>query len=133
MLHFEKALYEDPEQDLNARWWSTSPVSSNFANRPRARPRTGHPSRTSTIAPVYYHNYMLGELFAAQLRHVLAQRAGQPGKAAEPRFDGQREVGDFLRQQVFRPGAAQPWPEFVRTATGEPLSPRYFAAEVGGQ
>ena len=49
------------------------------------------------------------------------------------RFDGRREFGDFLRQRVFHPGAAQPWPEFVRTATEEPLSPRYFAAEVAGQ
>jgi peptidyl-dipeptidase A len=132
MLHFEKALYEDPDQDLNARWWEFVTRFQQL-RQPPARQAPDWASKPHfTIAPVYYHNYMLGELFAAQLRHVLAKQTGHAGKTAELRFDGRREIGDFLRQRVFRPGAAQPWPEFVRTATDEPLSPRYFAAEVGG-
>lgn len=132
MLHFEKALYEHPEQDLNARWWE---YVSRFQQlrRPPGRHAPDWASKPHfTIAPVYYHNYLLGELFAAQLRHVLAARVGHQGATAELRFDGRREFGDYLRQHVFRPGASQPWPEFVRAATGEPLSPRYYAAEVAG-
>ena len=132
MLHFEKTLYENPEQDLNARWWEYVTRFQQL-RQPSARQAPDWASKPHfTIAPVYYHNYMLGELFAAQLRHVLARRWGHPGKTVELRFDGRPEFGDILRQHVFRPGAAQPWPEFVKTATEEPLSPRYFAAEVGG-
>jgi peptidyl-dipeptidase A len=82
---------------------------------------------------VYYHNYLLGELFAAQLRHRLAPAGAQPGaqpaSPGEPNF-ARREIGDFLRQQVFAPGSTCPWPEFVRRATGEALTAKYFAGEV---
>jgi Zn-dependent M32 family carboxypeptidase len=46
------------------------------------------------------------------------------------RFEGRREFGNFLKEKVFRPGAVRPWPEFVQQATGEPLTARYYAAEV---
>ncbi len=58
-----------------------------------------------TIAPVYYHNYMLGELFAAHAPVMLAREAGHEGPASELRFEGRREFGDYLKQNVFRPGA----------------------------
>jgi len=69
------------------------------------------------IAPVYYHNYMLGELFAAQLRTTL----GKHDDAA---------LGKALTERVFHPGARYPWPEFVRRATGEALSPKAFSREL---
>ncbi len=43
---------------------------------------------------------------------------------------GRKDFGVFLQQKVFRPGSVLPWPRFVRRATGEPLTARYFAAEV---
>ncbi|NLX97088.1 MAG: peptidase M3 [Rhodopirellula sp.] len=130
MLHFEKALYEDPEGDLNQRWWDDV-VRFQQIRRPEGRNTADWAAKPHfTIAPVYYHNYMLGELFASQLRHVLAGRAGHTGPTRDLRFDGRRDFGDFLREKVFYPGNAQPWPEFVARATGEPLTARYFAAEV---
>lgn len=134
MLNFEKTLYENPEQDLNARWWE---IVGRFQQLKQPAGRAGAPDWAAkphfTIAPVYYHNYMLGELFAAQLRHVLAREAGHEGPASELRFEGRREFGDYLKQNVFRPGALMPWPQFVASATGEPLTARYFAVEVGAK
>ena len=130
MLHFEKALYEDPEQDLNGLWWQYKGRFQQL-ERPTDRNEPDWAAKPHfTIAPVYYHNYMLGELFAAQLRHVLAELAGHDGPTSELRFNGRKEFGDFLKQRVFKPGSVRRWPGFVRRAAGEPLTARYFAAEV---
>ncbi|HIQ21708.1 MAG TPA: peptidase M3 [Planctomycetes bacterium] len=130
MLHFERDLYEDPDRELNALWWDYKERFQRL-KRPPERNRPDWAAKPHfTIAPVYYHNYMLGELFAAQLRHRLAQLAGHQGPTAELDFTGNRQFGDFLRQKVFRPGAAVPWPAFVRRATGQRLTARYFAEEV---
>ena len=48
-------------------------------------------------------------------------------RAGEGRhFVGRPEVGDFLRESYFKPGARYPWPELVLRATGKPLDPVHF-------
>ena len=130
MLHMEKSLYEDPDRDLNALWWDlkeryqllrrpTGSLNPDWAAKPHF-----------TIAPVYYHNYQLGELFAAQLRHALAGLAGHEGPTSELSFNGRKDFGEYLTKRVFKPGRREPWPLFVKHATDEPLTAKYFAAEV---
>jgi len=77
--------------------------------------------------PAYYHNYMLGELFACQLHAHLAKSVlgvDDPGKTS---FYGQKAAGDFLREKVFAQGNRRPWKELIKLATGEPLSAKAFA------
>src|SRR5690606_5238044 len=69
------------------------------------------------VAPVYYHNYLLGELYAAQIRGALARRR----VAAGP------DVGEYFRTEVFRPGASVTWAELVARSTGRPLDAEDFA------
>ena len=45
-------------------------------------------------------------------------------------FNGREDFGEYLTKKVFRPGRRMPWPEFVKEATGEPLTAKYFAGEV---
>ena len=130
MLHFEKSLYENPDQDLNTLWWDYVERYQQLKRPPGRRAADWAAKPHFTVAPVYYHNYMLGELFAAQLRHALAGLGGHKGPTGQLRFEGRRDFGDFLRTKVFQPGDSLPWPEFVAQATGEPLTARYFAAEV---
>lgn len=130
MLHFEKAFYEDPGRDLNTLWWDLKERYQQL-QRPPGRDLPDWAAKPHlTSAPVYYHNYMLGELFAAQLRHRLAELAGHQGPTATLNFQGRKEFGEFLRREVFMPGKTLKWPAFVRRATGEPLTARYFAEEV---
>jgi len=130
MFHFEKALYADPEQDLNRLWWDLVERYQSL-RRPPGRDEADWAAKPHfTIAPVYYHNYMLGELFAAQLRAVLAGMAGHRGAAAELEFNNRRDFGDFLKEKVFAPGKRLPWPELVEHATGAALTAKHFAAEV---
>ncbi len=70
-MFFEKELYENPNQDLNALWWKTVNEIQLIA----PPDITANPDWAAKIhfslAPVYYQNYLLGELMAAQLlRHI---------------------------------------------------------------
>ena len=81
---------------------------------------TGPPKIHLAAAPVYYQNYLYGELFASQLDATLAART-----------DGlvdQRAAGELLRSDVFAPGASLRWDDLVTRATGEPLSATHLAA-----
>lgn len=120
MLHFEKALYENPDADLNTLWWDTVEKYQQL-KRPEGRNLADWASKPHfAIAPVYYHNYQLGELFAAQMRKTL----GPLSDKADP------ALGKFMKEKVFFPGASMAWPEFVEKACGEPLSAEAFAKEL---
>lgn len=131
MLHFEKALYENPERDLkelNALWWDMVEKYQNL-NRPQNRNAADWASKPHfTIAPVYYHNYMLGELFASQLRAGYLKHAKDSGSTAESIFT--TDFGEFLIEKVFKPGRKMHWPAFVETSTGFTLSAKFFASEL---
>ena len=63
---------------------------------------------------------MLGELFAAQVRKSLEAQSQNDLK----------EFGRLLREKVFQPGDSLPWQDFVKEATGEPLSVNAFISEL---
>ncbi|MGL6226808.1 MAG: M2 family metallopeptidase [Thermoguttaceae bacterium] len=120
MLNFEKALYENPDADLNSLWWETVEKYQGVP-RPENRNKADWASKPHFVsAPVYYHNYQLGELFAAQLRNSLGVLASENSP----------KLGEELKKKVFHPCASQPWEEFVEKATGSPLSARFFAEEL---
>ena len=130
MLRFEKAMYENPEQDLNKTWWDIV-EKTQLLSRPKDRNAPDWASKPHfTIAPVYYHNYLMGEVFAAQMRATLAKMAGHQGSPATLSFNGRKDFGEFLTKAIFRPGMRERWPAFVKNATGEELTPRFFAEEL---
>jgi peptidyl-dipeptidase A len=131
MLHFEKALYENPDQDLNKLWWDLV-ERLQMLRRPPGRNAPDWASKPHfTIAPVYYHNYALGELFAAQLRAAAARNLKHEGPVPDMSWK-RKELGQWLIKSVFAPGMTMPWPRFVEAVTGAKLSAAAFAAEVGG-
>ncbi len=120
MVHFERALYADPEQDLDTLWWDLKEHFQGLV-RPEGRQAPDWAAKYHVaLAPVYYHNYILGELMASQMAAVVDERFG--GLVDEPR------AGAFLIEQVLAPGARLDWRELVRQATGKPLSPEDFTA-----
>lgn len=130
MLNFEKALYENPDRDLNKLWWDHVERYQGL-KRPPTRNHADWASKPHfTIAPVYYHNYMLGELFAAQLRATLAKRFQTQDPAAIFSSPSKKKIGAFFVEKIFRPGMRYRWPEYVRRATGHALTAKHFAAEV---
>jgi peptidyl-dipeptidase A len=133
MLRFEKELYANPDQDLDALWWRLAARYQGLA-RPAAAPVGAWASKIHIVTvPVYYHNYELGDLFASQL-HAAVCRELYPGQdPANVVYTNQPKVGAFFKEKVFGPGASQPWSQFVVASTGYQLSPDAFAAQfVGG-
>ena len=129
MLRFEKELYANPDQDLEALWWELVEHYQGL-QRPAEAPRGAWASKIHIVTvPVYYHNYELGALYASQL-HAAIRRDLYPGQdPATVVYVGNPGVGLYLKDKVFRPGARLPWQELVKDSTGEPLSPRAFAAQ----
>ncbi len=129
MLRFEKGMYENPDQDLSDLWWGLV-EKYQMLRRPEGRKAPDYASKIHVVvAPVYYHNYMMGELFASQVHHAIARDVY---KGADPRgviYVGNKEVGDFMRRRVFAPGRTLSWDELTKHATGEALNAKAFAAD----
>ncbi|MFN6054080.1 MAG: M2 family metallopeptidase, partial [Planctomycetia bacterium] len=57
MLRFEKAMYENPDQNLNELWWKLVSKYQGI-NKPTSRNMPDYASKIHIVsAPVYYHNY----------------------------------------------------------------------------
>ena len=129
MVRFEQAMYSDPDQDLNALWWKLVERYQSL-QAPAKRDRPDYASKYHVaMAPVYYHNYLLGELMASQVHDYIAQNIVHQADVWQVTYVGRRDVGEYLRTRIFEPGALYGWNELIRHATGEPLSPRAFAAQ----
>jgi peptidyl-dipeptidase A len=132
MSYFERALYQDPRQDLNTLWWD---LEERFQMVPRPEGRDA-PDWAAKIhlgtAPVYYHNYLMGELVASQLRHYIEARVLNGSEDVGRHFVTDPVVGDFLTERVFRPGGLRHWQDALDFATGERLRPLYFVEQVRG-
>jgi peptidyl-dipeptidase A len=122
MVNFERDLYADPEGDLDHRWWE---LVHRFQGVEGPAGRTAPDWATKihvAVAPVYYHNYLLGEMFASQLRAALEA-------AGEGTMDGP-EVGRFLEERVFRHGALLRGDLLVESATGRRLAATDLASDL---
>ena len=131
MCHMERALYRDPAQDLDTLWWDLSERFQGLI-RPERRNAPDWASKIHfSIAPVYYHNYLLGEMAASHLQsHLLREVLGDPG--AWDRYVSSPEVGAFLRERLYRSGRSRDWKATLRHATGSDLSPAAFVDELAG-
>ncbi|MCA1032427.1 M3 family metallopeptidase [Bacillus timonensis] len=115
---FEKELYENPDQNLNQLWWKLV-KEVQFVNPPE---NTDYPHWAAkihfTLVPVYYQNYLLGELTTSQLEKYIEKNVSND--LFSPK------VGEFLMNEFFKPGASIHWNEKIEKATGEKLNPQHF-------
>lgn len=129
MLRFEKAVYADPDRDLNRLWWDLVREYQGV-RRPEGRNAPDYASKIHVVsAPCYYHNYMMGQLFASQVHHAIARDVLGGADPATASYVGKPGVGGFMKAKVFAPGKTLGWNALTRHATGEDLNPRAFAAD----
>jgi len=128
MFRFEKELYGNPNHDLNKIWWDLV-GKYQMVQRPAGRNAPDCGSKIHIVsAPAYYHNYMLGELFASQVHHTIAREVLKT-RPDEALYVGQRAVGDDMKTRVFAPGRTKSWDELTKFATGEKLNAKAFAED----
>lgn len=125
MAYFEHELYRDPDrEDLDGLWWDLV-ERIQLVQRPDGRDAPDWAAKIHfSSAPVYYHNYLLGEWMTSQLAAHLERSVLNGG-----RLVGEPRVGAFLRDEVFKHGATLDWNALLVHSTGEPLDPGYFVAQ----
>lgn len=129
MYRFEKALYENPEQDLNKLWWDLV-EKYQMIKRPAERNMPDWATKIHiATSPCYYHNYLLGELLASQLNAYIVRNILKTNDYQAPNYVGNKEVGKYLIEKVFKPGRTYYWNEMIEKATGEKLTAKYYAAQ----
>jgi peptidyl-dipeptidase A len=124
MTGFERALYADPESDLDAAWWDLVSRHQLVTPPPERNAPDWAAKIHVAVAPVYYHTYLYGQIVASQLAATLVRECG--GLVDRP------EAGRLLSERVFAPGLSVRWDALIERATGEPLTAAYFGRDIAG-
>lgn len=123
MTHFERDMYQNPDQDLNTLWWDYV-ERFQMVKRPAGRNAPDWAAKIHLgTAPVYYQNYVLGELCASQFLAAMERDLQVTTVTHDPR------IGQWLTDKIFKPGARWQWNEMITQATGQPLTPEFFVKQ----
>jgi peptidyl-dipeptidase A len=122
MTNFERALYADPDSDLDASWWELVSRYQRVTPPDGRRAPDWAAKIHIAVAPVYYHTYLYGAIVGLQLAAALEDAVG--GIVDRP------EAGAILREQLYAPGQSLRWDELVNRASGAPLSVESLARAV---
>lgn len=129
MYRFEKSMYENPDGDLNKTWWDLV-EKYQMLKRPEGRNAPDWASKIHVaLYPAYYHNYLLGELLASQFYYYVNENVLDNKDAMYASFKNNKEVGDYFKEKVFKPGAKYQWNDMIEKATGEKLTAKYYAKQ----
>lgn len=129
MIRFEHGMYNNPEQDLSKFWWDLKREYQLVAP-PNDPTLPGYAAKIHVVTvPVYYHSYMLGDLFAAQVHHKIATDVVKTQDVRSTAYVGSEAAGRFMRDQIFEPGNKYDWRTLTERITGEPISPKYFVRQ----
>ncbi|HEX2970373.1 MAG TPA: M2 family metallopeptidase [Bacteroidales bacterium] len=124
MYHFEKSMYENPDQDLNKLWWDNV-EKYQLLKKPEGRNMPDWATKIHVaLYPCYYHNYLLGEMLASQLYSYITTNV-----TTNKSFVNDKAVGEYLKKYVFQPGSRYYWNEMIERATGEKLTAKYYAEQ----
>jgi peptidyl-dipeptidase A len=122
MVNFERAMYEDPNRDLDTLWWNLV-EKYQLLKRPEGRSMPDWATKYHiSLAPAYYQNYLIGQMVSVQWLGWLHNNTN--GLINQP------AAGDFLRERVFGLGATIPWNDALEQATGEKLNIQYYVDSV---
>jgi peptidyl-dipeptidase A len=123
-VRFERELYRNTGRNLNRLWWEYVERFQKVTPPPNRDQADWASKNHLATSPVYYQNYVLGELMASQLlRYIQNEVVRSEG------FVGNAEIGRYFVEKVFRPGALYEWNTMLNRATGEDLTPEHFVAQ----
>ncbi|MDP1880644.1 MAG: M2 family metallopeptidase [Parachlamydiaceae bacterium] len=124
MIHFERAMYQQPWADLNTLWWDCVETFQDVHREPGRFAPDWASKLHLACAPVYYQNYILGEMTASQLLHYMNQFPNQSNGLPS------KESGEWLKNSLFKLGKQFLWEETLEKVTGELLNPSYFVKDI---
>jgi peptidyl-dipeptidase A len=129
MYRFEKAMYENPSQDLNQLWWELV-EKYQLVEVPADRNEPDWASKIHVaLYPAYYHNYLMGYILASQLYYYISKEILETENVTGQSFHNEKKVGNYLVEKLFKPGSRYNWNDMIEQATGEKLTAKYYARQ----
>jgi len=108
-IHFEKAIFENPDQDFNQLWWSLTEkyLFEKSSNKDQL--------------PVWISNYHVLSLSGIHVAYLYATAFAAQLEASYPN-------GNFsmLKERLLQHGDTMPWDRLVEISTGEKLDLNYL-------
>lgn len=129
MSAFEQEIYRDPDQDLDVLWRDLNLKYLGVDIPGEKNACFWAASKFATSLSCTIHNMVLADIFAAQLQHSVEIRVLDRTSGS---FRISQEVGNYMVGNIFRYGNLLPWEQIIVKATGEPLNPSYFMANLLG-
>lgn len=129
VYRFEKEMYSNPEQDLNALWWNLA-EKYQMLKKPHNRDMPDWATKIHiALYPCYYHNYQLGELLASQIHYYIVDNITKSGDYKNECYIGNPAIGKWMSDNIFKIGMKLEWNEMIEKATGEKLTAKYYAKQ----
>jgi peptidyl-dipeptidase A len=129
MYRFEKAMYQNPDQDLNKLWWRLV-TKYQMIKKPKLRDMPDWSTKIHlALYPAYYHNYLMGELLASQLHYYIVKNIIKSKDFKNQSYANNEDIGKYFIENVFAPGRKYYWNDMIKKATGENLTPAYYARQ----
>jgi peptidyl-dipeptidase A len=129
MYRFEKEMYANPDQDLNTLWWCLVEKYQGL-KKPKGRDKPDWATKVHiALYPCYYHNYQLGELLASQMHYYILENLYESNHISNQSYIGNKEIGKWMTDKIFAPGMKYNWNQMIQNATGEKLTPKYYAKQ----
>ncbi|WP_214483031.1 M2 family metallopeptidase [Bacillus sp. SM2101] len=118
---FEEELYSNPNQDLNDLWWSIVSDVQKIDRPPDCHIPVWAVKAHLTTLPVYYHNYLLGEVISSQLSTILERKFG---------FSDSHSSIQFLKENLFAYGNSLSWRDLLLKSFQGYLNPQYLISDI---
>src|SRR5215469_10909149 len=111
---FELEAYDNPDQDLDALY---DRICSKYLGVDCHRSSTWGYDPYYAAIPIYQQNYVLAEMFAYQIHHLIDQKFGR---------DWARPVGTYLHDKFLIRGGSLTLDQIMQQGTGEGLTAEYL-------
>jgi len=108
ITNFEKEFYKDPDQDLNALWWNLVEKYQMIKAPQRKGKQDWAAKYHISMAPVYYHCYLIGEVFASSLDNLFIENTNR--------------IGKILKEKLFFSGDSIPWDKTIENMLNKPFN-----------
>jgi peptidyl-dipeptidase A len=124
LIHFERGLYRDPDQNQQGRWWDLV-ERFQLLRRPVGREDKAdwvlHP--TLFLNPVQSHNYIMAEWHASQFALAMKRQLGMEDPIL---WMDDARIGEWFKEHIFKHGAHWEYNELMSNATGKSSRPDDF-------
>lgn len=123
LAEFEREIYRDPDQNLGELWVQLNKKYLGIDLPKEKNQCDWASSKYVTNLSCTIQNYLLADLFAAQLQHIIETEVLHNRQLV---YQDNKAVGQFLESHIYKYGDILPWEQLIEKATGEPLNPSYF-------